>query len=79
MLSLVEVRLGERSQNGIKKMMLRIHPGHFDTSPPQWGLLSDRGDYKKFFFGLGLLKFVYGLLDSILFDIHETPHRRGEI
>jgi hypothetical protein len=55
-LSLVEVRLGERSQNGIKKMMLRIHPGHFDTSPPQWGLLSDRGDYKKFFFGLEYLR-----------------------
>ena len=47
--------------------MLRIPPGHFDTSPPQWGLLSDRGDYKKFFFGLEYLRLFmdYWFVDFI--------------
>ena len=33
-------------------------------------LLSDRGDYKKFFFGFGLLKGVYGFLNHKLLESH---------
>ncbi len=44
---------GESPEDWIKKKCFAFSPGHFDTPPPRWGLLSDRGIIKKVFFGFG--------------------------